>query len=60
VAQGCEQLEADFWEGKIRTSAAVRTWQRIEAELKRIGTPDAVLTPDLLLAIVKTTEAGGK
>ena len=60
VAQGCEQLEADFWEGKIRTSAAVRTWQRIEAELKRIGTPDAVLTPDLLLAIVKTTEAGSR
>ena len=60
LAQGCEQLEADFWEGKIRTSAAVRTWQRIEAELKRIGTPDAVLTSDLLLVIVKTTEAGSR
>ena len=37
VAKGCKQLEAQYWEGKVPTSEALRSWKRIETELKRLG-----------------------
>ncbi len=60
VAEGCEQLEAQYWEGKVPTSAALRSWKRIETELNRIGVPNAELTPALLVAVASSTEPGSR
>ena len=48
VAEGYKQLETQHWEGKVPTSAALRSWKRIETELNRIGVPNAELTPAFL------------
>jgi integrase len=59
VAGAVEALQAEFWAGKVRTSAAERTWQRIESELKRLP-PRATLTVALLVAVAGTTTAGSR
>lgn len=59
VAQGVEALEADFWKGKVRTSAAERTWDRIKAETDRLP-QGADLTMDLLVAIGEQQEPGSR
>jgi integrase len=59
VAEWTDELERQFWQGKIRTSAAERTWDRIRTELKRLP-PGATLTTDLLLAAAATTPAGSR
>ena len=57
VADAVEQLEADFWQGRVRTSAAERTWQRLRAEVDRMP-PAATLTMDLMVATANTTSPG--
>jgi hypothetical protein len=54
VAEWTDELERQFWQGKIRRSAAERTWDRITTELKRLP-PGAILTTDLLLAAAAST-----
>ena len=54
VAEWTDELERQFWQGKIRKSAAERTWYRITTELKRLP-PGAILTTDLLLAAAAST-----
>ena len=54
-------LEASFWEGKVRTKQAERTWERIAAELKRLNSVrSAEITAGLLAAIAQTTAAGSR
>ena len=53
------QLECDFWQGKVRTSAAERTWDRLKAETDRLPQA-ATLTMDLLVATANNTEAGSR
>ena len=36
VAVAVKALEVDFWKGKIRTTAAERTWERLKAETDRL------------------------
>jgi hypothetical protein len=59
VAEALAQLEGDFWQGKVRTSAAKRTWTRITDEVKRLP-QQANLTTDLLVAVASTTKAGSR
>jgi integrase len=59
VTEWNQQLQRQFWQGKVRTSAAQRTWTRIETELKRLPA-GAVLTTDLLLAVAAATQAGSR
>jgi len=58
-AQAIEQLEQQFWLGRVRSSAAERTWNRITTELKRLPA-QATLTPELLVAVAAGTEAGSR
>ena len=59
VAEAVARLEEDFWQGKIRTSAAKRTWDRLVAETNRM--PEAAtLTMDLMVATVDATEPGSR
>jgi hypothetical protein len=50
VTEWSQELQRQFWQGKVRTSAAQRTWTRIETELKRLPA-GAVLTTELLLGV---------
>lgn len=50
VAKAVERLVDDFWQGKVRTSAAERTLERLLSETGRIP-QKAVLTMDLLVAV---------
>ena len=59
VASAITKLEEDFWLGKVRTSAAERTWDRLNYELKRLP-QGATLTTDLLLAVASTTRPGSR
>jgi len=34
VSEAFERLKSDFWQGKVRTSAAERTWSRVTDEMK--------------------------
>lgn len=51
-------LEQEFWKGRVRTSAAERTWARIVVELKRLP-PKATVTADLLEAVAATATTPG-
>ncbi len=59
VSEALGQLENDFWQGKIRTGAAQRTWERLKAEVMRLP-QQATLTMDLLVAVASTTTAGSR
>ncbi len=59
VVEGIEELQRQYWQGKVRTSAAERTWTRIQTELKRLPT-GATLTTELLLAVAAATPAGSR
>jgi hypothetical protein len=59
AAEWTEELRRQFWQGKIRSSAAERTWDRIASELKRLPS-GATLTTDLLLAKAAATKAGSR
>ena len=50
VAVAVKALEVDFWKGKIRTTAAERTWERLKAETDRLP-QQATLTMDLLVGV---------
>ncbi|NDD69456.1 MAG: hypothetical protein EBZ29_08735 [Synechococcaceae bacterium WB9_4xC_028] len=57
VAGAIEALQVDFWAGKVRTTAAQRTWDRVASELKRLPL-QATLSVELLLAVAAGTKAG--
>ena len=57
TAQAVERLEQDFWQGKIHTSAAERTWARIKAETDRLP-QQVMLTTDLLVGAGEQQEPG--
>ena len=59
VDQCVQALEVDFWQGKIRTTAAERTWARIKAETDRLP-QQATLTMDLLVGIGEQQEPGSR
>jgi integrase len=59
VSEAIEQLKADFWKGKVRTTAAERTWERVEAEVRRLPA-EATLTMDLLVAVGEQQEPGSR
>ena len=59
VAHWVDRFEEDFWTGRIRTSAAERTWDRIVTELRRLP-PKASLTTELLAAVVRGTKPGSR
>ena len=58
-AEAIEKLDAQFWAGRTRSSAAERTWDRIASELRRLPA-QATLTVELLVAVAATTEAGSR
>ncbi len=59
VAAWVEGLAAEFWQGKVATSAAHRTWDRLMVELKRLP-QGADLSVDLLVATAAQTAAGSR
>jgi len=59
VSESVSELEADFWKGKVRTSAAERTWERLKAETDRLPQA-ATITMDLLVATASKTKAGSR
>jgi integrase len=59
VAAAVKQLEATFWQGKVRTSAAESTWDRITCELRRLP-QHGPLTIGLLLDVARQTEPGSR
>ena len=59
VGEWVEALEREFWQGRVRSSAAEQTWGRILAELRRLPS-GATLTTDLLVAVAGRTEAGSR
>jgi len=59
VQAALEELERDFWLGKVRTSAAQRTWDRLADEIKRLP-QQATLTMDLLVAVANRRPAGSR
>ncbi len=60
VAAAVALLEVDFWKGKDRSnSAALRTWQRLEAETRRLP-PAATINTDLLVAVAETTKSNSR
>ena len=59
VSESVSELEAEFWKGKIRTSAAERTWDRLKAEADRLPQA-ATITMDLLVATASETRAGSR
>jgi hypothetical protein len=59
VADAITKLETEFWAGKVRTSAAERSWDRLNCELKRLP-KNANLTTDLLLSVASTTADGSR
>jgi len=59
VQAAVDRLKVDFWQGKIRTTAAERTWERVEAELKRLPA-QATLSIELLVAVASTTKPGSR
>jgi len=59
VSEWTAELECGFWRGKVRTSAAEMTWERVLYEIKRLP-PGATLTTDLLVAVAGRTTAGSR
>ncbi len=59
VSEALSLLEADFWQGKVRTGAAERTWDRLKAEVSRLPA-NATLTMDLLVAVASSTVPGSR
>ena len=59
VGEWAEELQRQFWQGKVRTSAAERTWTRIQTELKRLRL-GSTLTTELLFAVAAATPAGSR
>ncbi len=59
VAHWVDRFSESFWLGRVRTSAAERTWTRIDTELRRLPR-SALLNTDLLVAIASTTKAGSR
>ena len=59
VAQAVEKLVADFWQGKVKTSAAERTLQRLLSETNRMPQA-AVLTMDLLVGVGDQQKPGSR
>lgn len=59
VAEAVAKLEVAFWEGKVRTAAAERTWDRLAYETRRLPA-QAMLTMDLLVAHAQRTTAGSR
>ena len=59
VAEAVERLEKDFWQSKVRTSAAERTWARLKAETDRLP-QGAELTMDLLVAMGEQQDPGSR
>ncbi|EAU73928.1 hypothetical protein [Synechococcus sp. RS9916] len=59
VAEAVERLEKDFWQSKMRTSAAERTWARITAETDRLP-QQATLTMDLLVGVGEQQVPGSR
>ena len=57
VAEAIEKLKEEFWKGRARTSAAERTWQRMQPDFDRLP-QKAYLSTDLLIAHIHQTEAG--
>lgn len=59
VAHWVDRFAESFWLGRVRTSAAERTWARIDTELRRLPR-SALLTLDLLVAVAGTTKPGSR
>jgi len=60
VAEAMVLLERDFWKGKNRSnSAALRTWQRLELETRRLPQA-ATINTDLLVAVAETTKSNSR
>ena len=59
VAVAVKALEVDFWKGKIRTTAAERTWERLKAETDRLP-QQATLTMDLLVGVGEQQKPGSR
>ena len=60
VAAAVALLEVDFWKGKDRSnSAALRTWQRLELETRRLPQA-ATINTDLLVAVAESTKANSR
>ena len=59
IAEAITQLENDFWKDKQRSSQALRTWDRLVADLRRLP-PQATITTDLLVATTEATEVGSR
>ena len=57
VREAVKQLKTDFWQGKVPSGAADRTWLRLKAETDRLPA-DASLTVDLLAEIAKQQQPG--
>ena len=59
VSEGVRALEVDFWKGKVRTTAAERTWDRLRAETDRLP-QNASLTMDLLVGVGEKQQPGSR
>ena len=59
VAHWVDRFSESFWLGRVRTSAAERTWARIDTELRRLPR-SALLSLDLLVAVAGTTKPGSR
>ena len=59
VSEAVARLEEDFWQGRVRSSAAQRTWEGLTAQTNRMP-PAATLTMDLMVATVSATEPGSR
>lgn len=59
VAAAVKRFEDDFWQGRVRTGAAERTWKRNHADLKKLPA-GATLTIDLLVAVAEGLKPGSR
>jgi len=59
VAHWVDRFAESFWLGRVRTSAAERTWARIDTELRRLPR-SVLLSMDLLVAVAGTTKPGSR
>ena len=59
VEQAVLRLEERFWEGKVRSSAAERTWTRVKDELRQLP-QQAALSMDLLVSVARKRNEGSR
>jgi integrase len=59
VAHWVDRFSESFWLGRVRTSAAERTWARIDTELRRLPR-SALMSMELLTAVASTTKPGSR